>query len=96
MKEQPEAFCISWRQAGAKVAHHRRGDDSTDGDFRGGGSLTATHRHGAVQSYWSGDAMCDASRQDREGSHRNTGDREGDKATQERSQVCVVTNRRPG
>lgn len=48
MKEQPQAFCISWRQAGAKITHHRRGDDSMDGDFRGGGSLAEMHRHSAA------------------------------------------------
>lgn len=29
VKEQPEAFCISWRQVEAKVTQHRRSDDST-------------------------------------------------------------------
>lgn len=48
MKEQPEAFSISWHQARAKVTHHRRGDDSMDGDFRGVGSL-AMHGHSSVQ-----------------------------------------------
>lgn len=41
-------FCISWHQAGAKVTHHRRSNDSRDGDFRGVGSL-AIHRHTPVQ-----------------------------------------------
>lgn len=94
VKEQPEAFCISWRQAGAKVTHHRGGDDSTDDDTRRGRRLTAQHWQCCVESQ-SSDAAYGAAQYDRDSRQRNTGDMEGDKLTSECQKVCVMADRVP-